>query len=97
MSKSAAPARSGTLRRALGWVERRPLLVLLVPTALALGAVAGLADIAGSERLDRAARNLHPAWLVLCVGGELLAYAGYVLAVRDTARVDSGFSEVRPR
>jgi uncharacterized membrane protein YbhN (UPF0104 family) len=27
---------------------------------------------------------------VLCFGGELLAYAGYVLAVRDTAKVDEG-------
>jgi uncharacterized membrane protein YbhN (UPF0104 family) len=63
---------------------------LLVPTALALGAVAGLADLAGAERLDRAARHLHPLWLVLCFGGEALAYAGYVLAVRDTARVDHG-------
>jgi uncharacterized membrane protein YbhN (UPF0104 family) len=63
---------------------------LLVPTALALGAVAGLAYLAGGERLDRAARHVHPVWLVLCFGGEALAYAGYVLAVRDTARVDRG-------
>ncbi|MGB2876243.1 MAG: lysylphosphatidylglycerol synthase transmembrane domain-containing protein [Gaiellaceae bacterium] len=90
MSKSAAPARSDSLRRALGWLERRPLLVLVVPAVLATGAVAGLADLAGAERLDRATRNLHPAWLVLCLGGELLAYAGYVLAVRATARVDHG-------
>ena len=90
MSKSAAPARSGPLRRALGWVERRPLLVLLVPTALALGAVAGLTYLAGTERLDRAERHIHPIWLVLCLGGELLSYTGYVLAVRDTARVDNG-------
>ena len=66
------------------------MLVLFVPTALALGAVAGLAYVAGSERLDRAARHLHPAWLVLCLGGELVAYLGYVLAVRDTAKVDRG-------
>lgn len=72
------------------WVERRPLLVLVVPTVLALGAVALLADLAGAERIDRAARNLHPGWLGLCLGGELLAYAGYVLAVRDTAKVDHG-------
>ena len=64
--------------------------MLLVPTSLALGAVAGLAYLAGGERLDRAARHVHPVWLVLCFGGEALAYAGYVLAVRDTARVDSG-------
>jgi uncharacterized membrane protein YbhN (UPF0104 family) len=90
VSKAAAPSRAGLVRRALAWVERRPLLVLLVPAALALGAVAGLADLAGGERLERAAHNLHPAWLVLCLGGELLAYAGYVLAVRDTAKVDQG-------
>jgi uncharacterized membrane protein YbhN (UPF0104 family) len=71
-------------------LERHPLLVLVVPTVLALGAVALLADLAGAERLDRAARNIHPAWLLLCLGGELLAYGGYVLAVRDTAKVDNG-------
>src|SRR6185437_11956659 len=42
------------------------------------------------RRRDRAARHLHPAWLLLCLGGELVAYAGYVLAVRDTAKVDNG-------
>ena len=64
--------------------------MLIVPAVLALGAVAGLADIAGGERLDRAARHLHPVWLILCLGGELLAYAGYVLMVRDTSKVDDG-------
>jgi uncharacterized membrane protein YbhN (UPF0104 family) len=88
--KTAAPARPGPLRRSRVWLERRPLLALVVPTVLALGAVALLADLAGAERLDQAARNLHPAWLLLCLGGELVAYAGYVLAVRDTAKVDNG-------
>jgi uncharacterized membrane protein YbhN (UPF0104 family) len=90
VSKSAVPARPGPLRRSRDWLERRPLLVLIVPTVLALGAVALLADLAGAGRIDRAARHLHPGWLLLCLGGELLAYAGYVLAVRDTARVDNG-------
>src|SRR5689334_15939713 len=66
------------------------MFVLVVPAVLALGAIAGLADLAGAERIDRAARHLHPAWLVLCLFGELVAYAGYVLAVRDTAKVDQG-------
>jgi uncharacterized membrane protein YbhN (UPF0104 family) len=66
------------------------MFVLIVPAVLALGAIAGLADLAGAERIDRAARHLHPVWLVLCFGGELVAYAGYVLAVRDTAKVDQG-------
>ena len=64
--------------------------MLVVPAVLALGAIAGLADLAGAERIDRAARHLHPVWLVLCFFGELAAYAGYVLAVRDTAKVDQG-------
>jgi uncharacterized membrane protein YbhN (UPF0104 family) len=90
VSRSAAPAPPGPLRRSREWLERRPLLALVVPTVLALGAVALLADLAGAEPLNRAARNLHPEWLLLCFGGELLAYFGYVLAVRDTARVDGG-------
>jgi len=90
VSKPALARAGDPLRRALGWIERRPVFVLVVPTVLALGAIAGLADIAGAERIDRAARHLHPVWLVLCFGGELLSYAGYVLAVRDTAKVDQG-------
>ena len=66
------------------------MLVLLAPAALALGAVAGLAYVAGAERIDRAARNIHPVWIVLCFFGELLSYAGYVLMVRDTSKVDRG-------
>lgn len=90
MTQPDVPAPTGPLRRSRAWLERRPLLVLLVPTVLALGAVALLADLAGAEPLNRALKNLHPAWLLLCLGGELVAYFGYVLAVRDTARVDGG-------
>ena len=61
----SSPPGPGPLRRGRDWLERRPLLLLIVPAVLALGAVAGLADIAGGERLDRAARHLHPAWLLL--------------------------------
>jgi uncharacterized membrane protein YbhN (UPF0104 family) len=90
MPAAARSTAGRPLRRALAWFERRPVLVLLVPAILAIGAIAGLADIAGSERLDRAARHIHPVWLVLCFFGELVAYFGYVLAVRDTAKVDNG-------
>ena len=95
MSTPAAGG-GGPLRRSRDWVERRPLLLLVVPTVLALGAVAVLADLAGAERIDRALGNLHPAWLLLCLGGELLAYAGYVLAVRDTARVEPRCAQRSP-
>jgi uncharacterized membrane protein YbhN (UPF0104 family) len=84
------PARAGPLRRSRAWLERRPLLALVVPTVLGLGAVALLADLAGAEPLNRALMHIYPEWLLLCLGGELVAYFGYVLAVRDTARVDGG-------
>jgi len=90
MSRPAAPAPPGPLRRSRAWLEQRPLFVLVVPTVLALGAVALLAELAGAEPLHQALRHLHPEWLLLCLGGQLLAYFGYVLAVRDTARVDGG-------
>ena len=90
MTQPDVPARARPLRRSRAWLERRPLLVLVVPTVLALGAVALLADLAGAEPLNRALKHLHPQWLLLCLGGELVAYFGYVLAVRDTARVDGG-------
>jgi uncharacterized membrane protein YbhN (UPF0104 family) len=88
--QSTVPAGPGPLRRSRDWLERHPLVVLVVPTVLALGAVALLADLAGAEPLNRALRNLHPAWLLLCLGGELVAYFGYVLAV--ATRTSGGFA-----
>ena len=88
VSKPAVRARP--LRRLRDGLERHPLLILVLAGVLALGAVVLLASLAGEGRLHRAAHNIHPAWLVLCFGGELVAYGGYVLAVRDTAKVDNG-------
>jgi uncharacterized membrane protein YbhN (UPF0104 family) len=78
------------LRAALAAAERRPLVIVLVAAALAVAAAFGLGELAGFERVRRELRDLHPEWLAVCLGGELLAYVGYVLAIRDTARVDGG-------
>jgi uncharacterized membrane protein YbhN (UPF0104 family) len=66
------------------------VLVLLAAGAMALAAAIGLADIAGYEELVRAVGHLQPAWLIGCFAGQVVAYLGYVLAVRDVARVDGG-------
>ena len=50
----------------------------------------GLADMAGYRRLFDAVQDVVPTWFAVCFGGQVVAYLGYVLAVRDIARVDGG-------
>ncbi len=71
-------------------LERRNFLILVVAGSLALAAAMGLADIAGYERLVDAVQNVVPTWFAVCFGAQIVAYLGYVLAVRDVARVDGG-------
>jgi putative heme transporter len=71
-------------------LERRNFLVLLVAGALALAAAMGLADMAGYGRLVDAVQDVVPTWFAVCFGSQVVAYLGYVLAVRDIARVDGG-------
>ena len=71
-------------------LERRNFLILLVAGALALAAAMGLADMAGYKPLFDAVQDVVPTWFAVCFGGQVVAYLGYVLAVRDIARVDGG-------
>jgi uncharacterized membrane protein YbhN (UPF0104 family) len=71
-------------------LERRNVLILLVAWAIASAAAMGLADIAGYSRLVDAVRDVVPTWFAVCFGSQVVAYLGYVLAVRDVARVDGG-------
>src|SRR6266436_235545 len=71
-------------------LERRNFLILVVAGALALAAAMGLADMAGYRRLLDAVQDIVPTWFAVCFGGQVVAYLGYVLAVRDIARVDGG-------
>jgi uncharacterized membrane protein YbhN (UPF0104 family) len=40
--------------------------------------------------MQRVASRLDASWLLICLGAELLGYVGYVLALRNIARVDGG-------
>ncbi len=71
-------------------LERRNFLILLVAGGLAMAAAMGLADMAGYTRLVDAVQDVVPTWFAVCLGGQIIAYLGYVLAVRDIARVDGG-------
>src|SRR3954453_4970596 len=71
-------------------LERHNFLILLVAGALALAAAMGLADMAGYRALYDAVQDVVPTWFAVCFGGQVVAYLGYVLAVRAIARVDGG-------
>ncbi len=71
-------------------LERHNFLILLIAGTLALAAAMGLADMAGYSRLVEAVQDVVPTWFAVCFGGQVVAYLGYVLAVRDIARVDGG-------
>ena len=53
-------------------------------------AAAFVAQAAGLEQVGRVTSRLDARWLVICLGGELIGYIGYVLALRNIARVDGG-------
>src|SRR2546421_11940579 len=71
-------------------LERHNFLILVVAGALALAAAMGLADMAGYKRLVDAVQDVVPTWFALCFGSQVVAYLGYVLAVRDIGPVDGG-------
>jgi uncharacterized membrane protein YbhN (UPF0104 family) len=77
-------------RTAVLELERRNFLILLVAGAIATAAAMGLADVAGYRRLVDAVQDVVPTWFSVCFGAQVVAYLGYVLAVRDIARVDGG-------
>jgi uncharacterized membrane protein YbhN (UPF0104 family) len=53
-------------------------------------AAALVADMAGLAQVQHVTSRLDARWFVICLGAELLGYVGYVLALRNIARVDGG-------
>ena len=53
-------------------------------------AAAFVAQAAGLREVERVTSRLDARWLVICLGAELIGYVGYVLALRNIARVDGG-------
>ena len=79
------------LRTGYLYLEDHPLLVVLVAGAVTVGVVLALGWQAGVPRVLRVVSARHSwAWLAVCFSGELVAYGGYALTVRDLARVDDG-------
>jgi uncharacterized membrane protein YbhN (UPF0104 family) len=72
------------------WATHRLVLVVGAAAALAAAALVGIAWSVGfGEALERLA---HPRWIwfLPAIGGELLAYLGYIAAYREVARAEDG-------
>jgi uncharacterized membrane protein YbhN (UPF0104 family) len=79
-----------SLRRTLRGGRRRSFVVVAIALLLAVGSATGLGEDAGFGEVLDSLRRIDPTWLAVCFGGEVLAYFGYILAYRETARVEGG-------
>jgi uncharacterized membrane protein YbhN (UPF0104 family) len=72
-------------------IDRRSAIVTVV-AAVALLAVAVLliGEVAHFGTMKHALQRADKRWFAVCLAGELLAYAGYIGAYRDFARVGGG-------
>jgi uncharacterized membrane protein YbhN (UPF0104 family) len=72
-------------------LEEKPLVIVLLAAGATIAVAVSLATYAGWPHVSRLVVERHSwAWLLVCLAGELVAYGGYVLTVRDMARVDDG-------
>jgi uncharacterized membrane protein YbhN (UPF0104 family) len=70
--------------------RRTATITVVVAIVLALGTVALIGHVADYHRIGTAVREADKIWFPLCLLGEFAAYAGYILAYRDLARVGGG-------
>ena len=79
------------MKNAFVSLEEKPLAVVLVAAGTTIATAIVLASYAGWPRVLRLVEARHSwGWLAVCFFGELVAYLGYVLTIRDMARVDGG-------
>lgn len=74
----------------LGFDRRKALLAIGLAVLLAVAAFALLGKLADYGKLRHAVARADKVWFPLALAGEVLAYAGYILAYRDVARADGG-------
>jgi uncharacterized membrane protein YbhN (UPF0104 family) len=70
--------------------RRKAILSVVLGLVLVAAAVFGIGQIASFHEMTGALHRADASWFPVCLGGELLAYAGFVAAYRDVARIDRG-------
>jgi len=79
------------LGRAFCSLEEKPWAVVAVAAGASVATGFVLAASAGWPKVLRLVYARHAwIWLAVCLGSEVVAYLGYVLTIRDMARVDDG-------
>jgi uncharacterized membrane protein YbhN (UPF0104 family) len=79
------------LRARYLWLEDKPLMIVLIAAMTTVAVAIVLASYTGLPHVWRLVQSRHNwPWLAGCLVGECVAYAGYVLTLRDMARVDDG-------
>lgn len=72
-------------------IDRRKAIVTgILALALIVGVVVAIGQLANFRDMLHAIERADNAWFPVCLAGEVLAYAGYIAAYRDVARVDGG-------
>jgi len=71
-------------------VRRHPVAVVVGSIVVVFSAAVLLGDLAGHAPLLHTASRVAPEWFALCLVAQVIAYLGYVFALRETARVDDG-------
>jgi uncharacterized membrane protein YbhN (UPF0104 family) len=67
----------------------RPLWLAGAAVAIGAGVLVLVAGAAGWPSVVRAFGHVHPGWIALCVGGQVVAIAGYVAAFRSVESLGS--------
>jgi uncharacterized membrane protein YbhN (UPF0104 family) len=61
---------------------RRSLMLLALAALVAVGLTLLVGKAAGYANLVDSLRSANPLWLAGCLAGEVIAYIGYILALR---------------
>jgi uncharacterized protein (TIRG00374 family) len=70
--------------------RRKVIITALVTLVLGFGVVAIVGQVTSFDDMRKALRDANDIWFPICLAGEIAAYAGYIAAYRDFARVDGG-------
>ena len=70
--------------------KARTAVVLVVGAVLVVGIGTVIGKVAEFDEVLRAIREASPAWLAVCLLGEVIAYVGYILAFWGTSRAARG-------
>jgi uncharacterized membrane protein YbhN (UPF0104 family) len=71
-------------------LDEHQLMATILAFGLAAGAVLGIAGAYGFGTFTRAWSQVHPAWIAVIAGAELLTVPAYVVAYRAVAAVNGG-------